>query len=244
VPRYIRQLHLHYRANWPVDVSLDCTNSGQMLYGWTLTQTNDGSGGEWASLSAPNPSLLADSIPFADFGSLITFAFPNAGAITNAFSGFAVDNTIYTNTAGTNFYGFTLQGTNAFTTVYAVTPPHGTPIPWLIGYGFTNNFAAAELLDPNGNGLAVWQDYLAGLNPLDPHSIFGVKIASLPNPPQIVFSTVLGRTYRIDWAVSPNGDWTVLRDGIAGTGGDVIFTDERNLSGVSAIYYRVVVEAP
>jgi Immunoglobulin I-set domain/von Willebrand factor type A domain/Putative Ig domain len=244
VPRYIRQLHLHYRANWPVAVSLDSTNSGQILYGWTLTQTNDGSGGRWAYLSAPNPSLLADSIPFADFGSLVTFAFPNPGAITNAFSEFVVDNTIYTNTAGTNFYGFTLQGTNAFTAVYAVTPPHGTPIPWLIGYGFTNNFAAAELLDPNGNGFPVWQDYLAGLNPLDPHSIFDVKIASLPNPPQIAFSTALGRTYRIDWAASPNGDWTVLRDGIAGTGGDVIFTDERNLSGVSAIYYRVVVEAP
>jgi hypothetical protein len=244
VPRYIRQLHLHYRANWPVTVSLDSTNPGEILYGWTLTQTNDGAGGQWAYLSAPNPSLLADSIPFADFGSLLSFSFQDPMAISNAFSEFAVDNTIYTNTAGTNFYGFTLGSSNQFTAVYALPPPHGTPIPWLISYGFTNNFAAAELLDPNGNGLAVWQDYLAGLNPLNPNSIFAVQIASLPNPPQIIFSSVAGRTYRIDWAVSPNGDWTVLRDGIVGTGGDVIFTDERNLSGVSAMYYRVVVEAP
>ncbi|HEY1789630.1 MAG TPA: putative Ig domain-containing protein [Verrucomicrobiae bacterium] len=244
VPRYIRQLHLHYRANWPVTVSMDSTNPGQILYGWTLTQTNDGAGGQWAYLSAPNPSLLADSIPFADFGSLLSFSFQDAGASSNAFSEFVVDNTIYTNTAGTNFYGFTLGGTNAFTVVYAVPPPHGTPIPWLMSYGYTNNFAAAELLDPNGNGLAVWQDYLAGLNPLNPNSIFAVQIASLPNPPQIAFSTAVGRSYRIDWAVSLDGGWTVLRDGIAGTGSEVVFTDNRNLSGVSAMYYRVVVEDP
>lgn len=244
VPRYIRQLHLHYRANWPVTVSLDSTNPGEILYGWTLTETNDGAGGQWAYLSAPNPTLLADSIPYAAFGDLLTFSFPNPVTASNAFSEFQVDNSIYTNTATTNFYGFTLQGTNAVIAVYALLPPHGTPIPWLISYGFTTNFANAELLDPNGNGLAVWQDYLAGLNPLDPNSTFDVQIASSQNSPQIVFPTVIGRTYRIDWAVSPDGNWTVLRDGIVGTGGDVTFTDDRNLTGVSAMYYRVVVEDP
>ncbi|HEV2454880.1 MAG TPA: putative Ig domain-containing protein [Verrucomicrobiae bacterium] len=244
VPRYIRQLHLHYRANWPVTVSLDSTNPDQIMYGWTLNQTNDGAGGTWAYLSAPNPTLLADSIPFADFGDLLSFSFQGANAASNAFSSFIVDNTIYTNTANTNFYGFILQGTNAYTAVYALPPPHGTPIPWLISYGFTNNFAADELLDPNGNGLAVWQDYLAGLDPLDPNSIFAVHIAASPGAPQIVFSTVVGRSYRIDWATTMNGDWTVLRDGIAGTGGTVTFTDDRNLSGASTMYYRVVVEAP
>ncbi|MGH7979525.1 MAG: hypothetical protein ACREE6_09125, partial [Limisphaerales bacterium] len=164
--------------------------------------------------------------------------------IINAFSLFAVDNSIYTNTAGTNFYGFVLAGTDAFTTVYAAPPPHGTPIPWLMSYGYTNNFAAAELLDPNGNGLPMWQDYLAGLDPLDPNSAFVVQITGLPNPPQIAFTTVVGRNYRIDWATSPEGDWSVLRDGIVGTGGEVIIPDDRNLSGVSAMYYRVVVQGP
>ncbi|HTV62832.1 MAG TPA: putative Ig domain-containing protein [Verrucomicrobiae bacterium] len=245
VPRYIREFHLHYRANWPVTVTLDSTNPGEMLYGWTLTETNDGAGGQWALLSAPDPSLLADSIPFADFGNLLTFSFQDPTAVaSNAFSEFEVDNTIYTNSTDTNFYGFTLANTNAFTTVYPILPPHGTPIPWLISYGFTSDFAAAELLDPDGNGFDVWQDYLAGLDPLEPASTFAVQIAPSPLPPQIVFSTVAGRTYRIDWAPSPDGVWTVLRDGIAGTGGNVVFTDLRNLSTVSAMYYRVVVEGP
>jgi hypothetical protein len=160
---------------------------------------------------------------------------------SNAFSDFEVDNTLYTNTASTNFYGFILQNTNAFYTAYPAPPPHGTPIPWLLAYGFTNNFAAAELLDPNGNGLTVWQDYLAGLNPLDPNATFGVQVVAAPNPPQIVFDTIAGRTYRLEWAASVNGPWLLLRDGIAGTGGSVIFTDLRNLSGVGASFYRVAV---
>ncbi|MGC9943646.1 MAG: putative Ig domain-containing protein [Verrucomicrobiota bacterium] len=241
-PRYIRQLHLHYRANWPVTLNLDSTNPGEMLQGWTLTETNDGAGGQWALLSSPDPSVLDGSIPFADFGKLLTFSFPNPIVASNAFSLFAVDNTIYTNTSGTNFYGFILATTNGFFKNYAVTPPHGTPIPWLISYGFTNNFAAAELLDLNGNGLAVWQDYQAGLNPLATNSTFNVQFGPPQNPPQIVFNTVLGRTYRIDWATSLNGNWTVLSDGIAGTGANVTYADLRDLSTVESMFYRVVVE--
>ncbi len=243
-PRYIRQLHLHYRANWPVTLNLESTNPGEMLAGWTLTETNDGAGGEWALLSSTDPSPLTGSIPFADFGRLLTFLFHDPIVASNAFSEFEVDNTIYTNTTGTNFYGFTLGNTNGFFAFYAVPPPHGTPIPWLESYGFTTNFAAAELLDPNGNGLAVWQDYLAGLNPLDTNATFNVQPGSPQNPPQIVFNTVVGRTYRIDWSASLNGNWAVLRDGIAGTGGNVTFTDLRDLSGVTGMFYRVVVEAP
>ena len=240
-PRYISQLRLHYRANWPASLNLESTNPGEMLDGWTLTQTNDGAGGEWALLSSPNS---ADSIPFASFGNLLSFSFRDPIAASNAFSEFDVDNTIYTNVNGTNFYGFTLTNSTNFIKVYAVPPPHGTPIPWLMGYGFTTNFASAELLDPNGNGLQVWQDYLAGLDPLDTNSTFVVQMAPAQNPPQILFNTVVGRTYRIEWAESLSGNWTILRDGIAGTGGDITFTDLRDLTGVGAMFYRVAVEDP
>lgn len=248
-PRYIRQMRLHYRANWPVSLSLDSTNSGEILQGWTLTQTNDGAGGQWALLSSPDPNNLATSIPIGGFGSLLTFSFSDPISASNAFSSFLVDNTLYTNTlstnnTGTNFYGFTLTNASAFITVYTNPPPHGTPIPWLISYGFTNNFAAAELLDPNGNGLQVWQDYLAGLNPRATNSTFAVHVGLSQNAPQIIFNTALNRTYRIEWAASLNDTWTVLRDGIAGTGGNVTFTDSRDLSTVGATFYRVEVEGP
>lgn len=243
-PRYIRQLRLHYRANWPVTLNVDSTNSGEILDGWAMTQTNDGAGGQWALLSAPDPSNLTESIPFAAFGKLLTFSFRDPISASNAFSLLTVDNSIYTNTIGTNFYGFTLTNASGFITVYGAPPPYGTPIPWLISYGFTNNFTNAELLDPNNNGLAVWQDYLAGLNPLNTNSTFNTLFTSSSSPPQISFNTVVGRNYRVEWAASLNENWTVLRDGIPGTGGVVTFTDLRNLSSVGCMFYRVLAEYP
>jgi hypothetical protein len=244
VPRYIRQLNVHYRANWPVSLNLNTTNTGGLLDNWSLTQTNDGTGGKWAILTSPNPSDLASSMPYASFGNLLTFSFGDPITASNAFSLFAIDNTIYTNTAGTNFYGFNLTNTASFITVYPAPPAHGTPIPWLISHGFTNNFDAAELLDPNGNGFPVWQDYLAGLNPTNVNSTFTTQIAPMQMPPQISFNTVIGRTYRIEWSTGLAGPWIILRDGIVGTGATITFTDQRNLSTVGVMYYRVAVKAP
>jgi len=244
VPRYIRQLHVHYRANWPTTVSLNITNTGGLLDGWSLTQTNDGAGGNWITAMSPNPADLASSIPFASFGNLLTFSFNDAISASNAFGLLDIDNTIYTNTASTNFYGFNLTNSANFITNYPAPPPHGTPIPWLIKYGFTNNFDTAELISTNGNGLTVWQDYYAGLNPTNANSTFGVQVASPQAPPQFSFSTVAGRSYRIEWSTGLSGPWTILRDGIPGTGAPITYTDLRNLSTVNGMFYRVAAEGP
>jgi hypothetical protein len=37
------------------------------------------------------------------------------------------------------------------------------------------------------------------------------------------------------------GAWAVLRDNIPGIGGNILFIDNRTLSGVSAVFYRVAV---
>ena len=77
----------------------------------------------------------------------------------------------------------------------------------------------------------------------DPNAKFSVEIINTPPaaPPQIIFSTVADRTYRLESAFSLDAPWTVLRDGISGTGGNLMFSDLRNLSGVSAVFYRVAV---
>jgi len=109
----------------------------------------------------------------------------------------------------------------------------------LIYYGFTTNFAAAELIATNG--LPVWQDYLAGLNPTNANSRFTVWTAFVPGQtPQIVFSTVVGRMYRLETATSLDS-WSVLRDNMPGIGGNILFIDNRTLSGVSSVFYRVAV---
>jgi hypothetical protein len=82
------------------------------------------------------------------------------------------------------------------------------------------------------------------LNPTNANSTFDFQIAPAQTPPQLTFNTVLGRTYRIEWSTGLNGPWTVLRDGLAGTGGDISFTDVRDLSQTRGMFYRVAVEGP
>ena len=132
-----------------------------------------------------------------------------------------------------------MQSVTNFITLYPPAPPHGTPVPWLIYYGFKNNFAAAELIATNG--LPVWQAYLAGLNPTNPASRFELWTAFAPGQtPQVRFSTVVGRTYRLETATSLN-PWSVLRDNMPGTGDYILFIDNRTLNGVNAVFYRVAV---
>src|SRR5262249_23668507 len=159
VPRYIQQVRLHYRANWPCTPSLQSTNIGELLSRWTMTQTDDGAGGNWLLLSSPpGPTNF---IPFASFGKMITFTFRDVIDSSNAFSFFDVDNTLYTNTGGQSFV---LGNTNEFVHAYPVLP-HGTPVPWLIFYGYGGNFTNAELLDTDRDGAPAWKEYWANTNP-------------------------------------------------------------------------------
>ena len=243
VPHFVTELRVDYQANYPCTVSLDSTGPGEILSGWTLTQTNDGAGGQWLTLTSPNTTNLLTSIPYGAFGDLLTFSFQYPDQLTSqtAFSTFSVDNTIYTNPPSTG-QSFVLANTNLFITYYGPPPPHGTPIPWLLAYGFTSDFTNAELSDVNGNGLAVWQDYVAGLNPLDTNSQFAVQFSKPASTgrQQITFSTVTGRTYRVEWATALN-NWLILQDDINRTGGNVTYTDYRDLSNVGTVFYRVSV---
>ncbi|HEX3798687.1 MAG TPA: immunoglobulin domain-containing protein [Verrucomicrobiae bacterium] len=244
VPRFVRELQFHYRANYPTVPTLLSTNIGDPLNGWSLSQTNDGAGGEWLTIASPNTNDPSTSLPYGIMGDLVSFQF-NPEAVTNAslaFSEFDVDNTIYSNLPP-NGQTFNLTNGMNFITNYPPTPPFGTPVPWLLSYfpGATN-LTDLEVTNVNGNGLPVWQDYIAGLNPLDPNAKFFLSPIVSPQAgvPMLTFPTALGRTYRVDSAVVP-GAWTPLLDGIIGTGGLITIPDNRNLSGVGSLYYRVAV---
>jgi hypothetical protein len=151
-----------------------------------------------------------------------------------------VDNTIYTNTGNQSFV---FENTAAFITSYPVLP-HGTPVPWLIQYGFTSPSGwVADETNLDSNGRMLWQDYVAGLNPTNASSVFAIQNLSPTGSAgsyQVNFNTVLNRTYRVE-ASTDLLNWQTLQDGIAGTGGPVTVTDNRFLSGIISMYYRVVV---
>ena len=243
VPRFVREFRLHYRANYACTPTLASAGPGEVLSGWSLSTTNDGAGGQWLTLTSPNPTDLLSSLPYGVMSDLVNFQFqfPDLLLSQQTFSLFELDNTIYSNMPPGN-QSFTLTNT-AFVTVYPPPPAHGTPIPWLNANGVTTNYDAGELTDPTGKGLPLWQQYLAGLNPQDPTSVFVVlPPAQLApgQPPTITFTTTLGRYYAVQ-SGTVLGSWTTFVDSIPGTGFPITVTDNRNLVGAQNVFYRVVV---
>ena len=239
-PRYIRQIRIHYRPNWPCTANLESTGPGEILDSWSLTETNDGAGGKWMLLSSPDPTSLATSIPFAAFGRLVTFSFQDIINPTNAFSIFDVDNTLYTNTGGQSFV---LEDTNTFEKLYPALP-YGTPVPWLISIGYANpsGWVQAETADPDHDGAPNWQEYLANTLPFNANSKFVIRnLTRLADGRfQVTFSTSTNRTYRVE-ASTDLSIWEPVEDGIQGVNQDVSVIDDRLIGNLDAIYYRVVV---
>ena len=239
-PRYIRQLRIHYRPNWPCTTTLESSGPGEILDGWSLTETNDGAGGKWMLLSSPDPTTLATSIPFTAFGRLVTFTFQDIINPSNAFSVFDVDNTLYTNTGGQSFV---FEDTNSFETFYPVLP-YRTPVPWLISHGYVNSttWVLAETLDPDGDGAPNWQEYAANTDPNNSNSKFVIRDLTrlLDGRFQVTFSTSTNRTYRVE-ASTDLTIWEPVEDGIPGVNQDVTVTDTRLIGNPDAIYYRVAV---
>jgi len=239
VPRHVRQLRLNYRANYPCTPSLMSTAPGELLFGWTLSETNDGAGGKWLEISSPFPESLTNSLPFGALGNLIQFSFRDLTNAQIAFSLLEVDNSIYATTGGQSFV---IENTNQFTTVYPALP-YGTPVPWLINNGFTNDFVNAELSDPDGDRLLTWQEYRANTAPRDASSKFEVTRLIPPNPPipsQITFSTALNRKYQVE-ASSDLLNWEILLTEIQGTGAELTVIDSRSLPQDMPAFYRVQV---
>ena len=238
VPRYIRQIRLHYRANWPCTATLQSTGPGELLNGWSMAQTNDGAGGNWLLLSSPAPDQLTNSLPFASFGKLLTFAFEDPINPSNAFSVLEIDNSLYTNTGGQSFV---FENTNDFLSFYPALP-HGTPVPWLMSFGFSSDFTNAENLDSDQDGMANWQEFRANTNPTNALSVFVIRGVSrqLDGRYQVTFSSSTNRTYRVD-ASSDLITWRTVQDRIPGINQDITVTDTGFVPSFTNIYYRIAV---
>ena len=236
VPRHVKQILIKYRPNWPEVPELMSTESGEILNGWSLSETNDSTGQRWMMLSTDPAS---NAIPFAAFGNLVRFNFRDITSSTNAFSSFTNENSIYP--AATKL-SFMLDSTNlaGFTQLYPVLP-FGTPGPWLSAHGFTGDLSVAELSDPDLDGVPTWQEYQANTDPQDPVSRFAVgQITFLTDGRRrLAFTTSLARHYRVETSADLV-TWEVIGDKIPGTGAPITFTDGRYLPGLTQIYYRVM----
>ena len=246
IPRYIRSLLIHYRANWPCVFS-PATKSGDLLNTWSMVTSSDGSNGTLVSLSSPDPTSpngITTSLTFGDWGDLLRFQFYDAVPNTNAFALFQVMTNIYApsnNISGYVGQSFSIANGPGFTASYP-SLPYGTPVPWLISYGITSDWTNAETADPDHDGVPTWQEYYAGTNPTNAASAFAIK------------SVVQGKDGTQPGHLHQRGqphlhgshssvdliNWIVVQDGIVGTGAPITCVDP-NYNISPNLYYRAQV---
>ncbi len=127
--------------------------------------------------------------------------------------------------------------------------PHGTPLTWLMSYGFTNDFALAEEGDPDGDGMKTWEEYRAGTDPTNAASVFRFQgIAPVANGVRLTWSgtTNSGVTTPFQMSRATNLSspaWNVITDTIPRASNGVnVWTDSVPASGTQ-LFYRVAVPA-
>lgn len=106
VPRFVRRLRVNVRASEPFTVELMSSNRGELLEGWTLSETPDGEGGRWLECVSPSLAGAAtrmNSLPYGAMGNLVKFRFQQPIRVPEVFSRFEVDNTVYQSTGGQSF---------------------------------------------------------------------------------------------------------------------------------------------
>lgn len=96
--------------------------------------------------------------------------------------------------------------------------------------------------DADGTGMTNLQKYIAGLNPLDPHSRFFITSVSKQNGTcTITWSSVAGKTYQVLSAASAAGPYTPLSGTVRASAGSTSYQDQ-NASGARKFYEVVVSE--
>ncbi len=84
-----------------------------------------------------------------------------------------------------------------------LTTNHPTPLWWLASHGYTQNPENA-VMNVGSNGIALWQSYIAGLNPNDPNSQLRLLVApGSGNNVVLQWNAVTGRVYTV--LASTNG---------------------------------------
>lgn len=119
---------------------------------------------------------------------------------------------------------------------------NGTPHWWLAGYGSPADFEAASVADSDGDGLNAHQEYLAGTNPTDPASALRASLAASPDPTHLrmEWTSVSGKSYRVEDTIDLAGDWSALQSGIPGT--PPFNSIDLPIPSGSSRFFRVVVE--
>ena len=99
---------------------------------------------------------------------------------------------------------------------------NGTSVSWLIEYGYTNDFDAADLDDPDLDGFVNWQEYQSDTNPTNGASFLEIDISRT----NLSFEASSNCLYSIEWndTLSSNA-WNTLTNNVNGITGQIGISD-------------------
>ena len=164
-----------------VTAVFDPDNFTEEAITWTVNVTTEGEGwvnGENGSFT----SEVTNGLTKTFFVQPDASAYYHIGSIS--WNGEVVPQAYYTNAA---YYNYTTPAvSNNATLAVAFTPDTaalGTPVWWLVQYGYTDDWDTAELADPNDDGVPNWQEYLNGTDPtaLSLRQVTGVTVTATNN---------------------------------------------------------------
>jgi hypothetical protein len=122
----------------------------------------------------------------------------------------------------------------------------GIPDWWMLGYfnhatgqAYDNSLATD---DPDGAGFTTLQDYLAGMNPLDPSTAFRITNISIVNNTdvQVTWMTTLNKTNQLQSSSDVTTSvWNNVGGITLGTGSPVSQTDPGAATNSPLLFYRV-----
>ena len=119
----------------------------------------------------------------------------------------------------------------------------GTPCPWLDQYGLVTggDYEAAALADTDGDGFAAWQEYIAGSNPTNQQSFFGISSVNTSTNSVVIqwAPGTTGRVYGVHWTTNLLNGFQPLETNIVWP--QASYTDTAHSAEIRS-FYRVKVQ--
>jgi hypothetical protein len=121
----------------------------------------------------------------------------------------------------------------------------GTPYAWLAQFGITSNQETLDLTDIDGDGALTWEEYVAGTDPTNPDSAFGILgIEFVGGLPQLRwFGTTDGAAQPVDVYMATNlldpDCWSLVDTDISRTPDGTNTWSSVALPPGAKVYYRL-----
>ncbi len=190
-------------------------------------------------------ALVRDEALAGGAGTLVYLHFKvNSGAVPGMTGQFAIADRGVSGQHAVNMSwggGTVSQSNGVLRVVSLVQDTDGDGMPdWWEETFFGNPTGALATSDDDGDGQTNAAEFRAGTSPTNPAEF--LRITSVEGGPPFVveFSTVLGKTYRVEYSDDLDG-WFPLASGVPGTGG-LVQVPDGGASGETKRFYQIKLE--